>query len=157
MWWKSNVEINSHGTQVYKTRVPMFTWYALCSSSSSMGSTSSSDLLHPPSVGSSLLVASSSRGSFFFEFFKPWVLLSSSNSSDYGFFFLQILQIFFFFFFRFFYGTQVLETQISHGKNLHISNQNSSLWGSSFFTEPEPHRLEMLICLIVSKLCLVTT
>ena len=148
MWWQSIVKINPCGTWVVKTWVSGFTWSVLCPSSSS-------DLLHPPSVGSSLLVASSSRGSFFFKFFKPWVLLSSSNSSDYGFFFLQILQIFFFFF-RFFYGTQVLETQISHGKNLHISNQNSSLWGSSFFTELKPHRLEMLICLIVSKSCLLT-
>ena len=111
MWWKSNVEINSHGTRVYKLKF-------LCSLYLS------SVHLLPPRVlllplfffiphpwvflflclllprGSSLLVVllsssnSLDRGffffkffkapmgsSFFFKFFKLWVLLSSSNSS----------------------------------------------------------------------------
>ena len=127
-----------------------FYFFLWSSSSSIRGFFSSSGFIFPWFFFLWILQTVSS--SVFFKFFRLWVLFSS-NSSD----LLLLLQIFFFFFFRFFYGTQVLETQISHGKNLHINNQNSSLWGSSFFTELKPHRLKMLICLIVSKLCLVTT
>ena len=99
---------------------------------------------------SSLLVGSSSNSSD----------LSSSSDSSYillpwWFFFKFFRSSSFFRFFIFFYGTQVLETWIPCGKNLHASNENLSLKGSSFVTKLEPLGLEMLLSYIVSKPCLL--
>ena len=100
---------------------------------------------------SSLLVGSSSNSSD----------LSSSSDSSYilllpsWFFFKFFRSSCFFRFFIFFYGTQVLETLIPCGKNLHASNENLSLKGSSFVTKLEPLGLEMLLSYIVSKPCLL--
>lgn len=131
MWWQFDVEKNPLGTWVLNTWVPAFT---TCSFSSFVR-------LLPPWV--SRWVPSSSSILLFlwvllqilqiFLLLPSWVLL-------------QILQIFFFWFFLFFfYGTWVLETRIPSGKNLHVNNENSSRWSSSFDTEVEPLGLEMLL------------
>jgi len=116
MWWQFDVEKNPLGTRVLNTWVPAFT---TCSSSS------------------------------FVRLLPPWVsrwVLSSSSILLFLWVLLQILQIFFFWFFLFFfYGTWVLETRIPSGKNLHVNNENSSHWSSSFDTEVEPLGLEMLL------------
>ena len=72
----------------------------------------------------------------------PWVLLQILQI-----FLLQIIPLYFFFLRGFFYGTWVLETRIPGGKNLHVNNENSSLWGSSFVTKLDPLGLEMLLSL----------